>query len=95
MQAPSQIKIPKNTSEIVSFITVDAKKPKKDPNADFNACGPFVLLKTISPIKAPKNGPIKIPNGIGESIPIINPNTAPTAPALLPPNFLVLMAGII
>ena len=82
-------------NETNSFIKVEAIKPKKDPKAAFKAWGPFVLLKTISPINAPTKGPIKNPNGIGDSSPIIKPNTAPIAPALDPPNFLVLMAGII
>ena len=58
-------------------------KPKKDSKVVFKAWVPFVLLKTTSPINAPAKGPVKNPNGIGDSSPIINPNTAPIAPALI------------
>ena len=94
MLIKSHIKNPRKIHETKSFIKVEAIKPNKDPKAAFKAWGPFVLLKTTSPINAPAKEPVKNPNGIGDSSPIINPNTAPIPPALLPPNFLVLMDGI-
>ena len=67
--------------------------PRKEPKAAF----PAVLesLRFInSPIKAPTKGPIKTAKGIGIKIPAIRPRLAPIIPFLLPPNFLVPIAGI-
>lgn len=68
-------------------------KPRKDPKAAFRAVSESALLNN-SPIKAPKNGPMIIPPGTGDIIPIIKPNVVPIIPYLDPPNFLVPSAGI-
>ena len=83
MLIKSHIKNPRKIHETKSFIKVEAIKLEKDPKAAFKAWGPFVILKTTSPINAPVKGPVKNPNGMGDSSPIINPNTAPIAPALI------------
>ena len=87
------MKIPKYISETISFKNDDAKKPRNDPKAAFNAFSPLELF-IISPTKAPKKGPISIPNGIGDIIPIISPTDVPITPYLDPPNFFVPIAGM-
>lgn len=87
------MKIPKYISETISFKNDDAKKPRNDPKAAFNAFFPLELF-IISPTKAPKKGPISIPNGIGDITPIISPTVVPITPYLDPPNFFVPMAGM-
>jgi len=76
-----------------NFINVEAKNPKNEPKAAFTALL-NVLLFISSPTKAPKNGPIIIPPGMGASSPITNPIEVPIIPALLPPKRLVPIAGI-
>ena len=87
------MKIPKYINETISFKKDDAKKPRNDPKAAFNAFFPLELF-IISPTKAPKKGPISIPNGIGDITPIISPTVVPITPYLDPPNFFVPMAGM-
>ena len=61
----------------ITFIKVDAKNPINEPIADFKACLVLLFeLKAISPIKAPKKGPIKNPNG-GINSPTIKPMVHP------------------
>ena len=74
---------------------VEPRKPINDPIAALKAAGPLLLLKTVSPMNAPTNGPMRMPKGIGAIIPTINPIVVPHMPALLPPNFLVPKTGII
>lgn len=73
---------------------LEAKKPSNEPVAAFIARLWFLESYIISPIKAPTNGPIITPNGIGAMIPTINPIFVPQTPYELPPNFLVPRAGI-
>ena len=77
----------------INFNVVDAKNPKNEPNAAFNALVKSILWVS-SPIKAPKKAPMINPKGIGLIKPIIKPSVVPIAPALLPPNFFVPMAGM-
>lgn len=74
-------------------INVEANKPIKDPEAAFKAVRESTLFN-ISPIKAPRKGPIRIAKGTGIKIPATNPVVAPSIPALLPPRYLVPSAGI-
>ena len=76
----------KNTTSI--FARVPAKNPRKLPVADFKAVLESCLFKR-SPMYAPKNGPIMIPNGPKKTIPIIKPKVEPHEPPLVPPNTLV------
>lgn len=78
----------------INLIKVEAKNPKKEPNAAFTALLNSLLLIN-SPIKAPKKGPMIIPAGIGDKSPTIKPSEVPMMPALLPPNRFVPTAGII
>ncbi len=87
------IKIAKNINDTTSFIIDDVKNPIKLPKAAFSAVFAFVLFKS-SPIKAPINNPNIIPAGIGDNNPKIRPIVVPIIPALVPPNFLVPIAGI-
>ena len=52
------------------------------------------LLNNISPINAPKIGPIKIPKGIGVKIPIMSPIDAPNTPYLVAPKYFDPYIGI-
>lgn len=81
--------IPRYMRVAVNLIKVEPRKPINDPIEAFNATGEAVLLKTVSPIKAPANAPNRKPKGIGLIIPTTKPIVVPHAPALLPPNFLV------
>jgi hypothetical protein len=74
------MKIPKYIIQNTKFIKLDARKPRRDPVAAFNARLWFVESYIISPTKAPTNGPIITPNGIGARIPIINPMFVPQTP---------------
>lgn len=87
--------MPKYTQAVTKLIKVEAKNPKKDPVAARKAFLVLLcLLNKISPKKAPKNGPMRKPKGIGAKIPTIRPMVVPIAAALLPPNRLVPAAGI-
>ena len=77
-----------------NFRKTPDKKPINDPIAALIA--PFLLfLFTInSPIKAPKNGPKKIPNGPINKIPQTRPKELPTILPLPPPNFFAPKIGM-
>jgi len=89
------MKSTKNDRHTTNFIKELARNPSTEPVAAFTAVLESDLLKPISPMSAPRKGPIKIPKGIGERIPIISPIVVPMAPALLPPKRLVPAAGMI
>ena len=76
------------------MISVEVKKPIKDPKAAFVAVLVSDSFKS-SPIRAPTKGPIMIPPGIGAIRPIISPIKVPIIPYLVPPNRLVPSAGMI
>ena len=76
-----------------NFIKLETRNPINDPQAEFSAFLVLLLLKIISATNAPTKGPIKKPNGGKNNSPKINPIVAPQAPYLLPPYFLVPMAG--
>lgn len=77
----------------INFINVEAKKPKNEPIAAFMAFLKSFLFNS-SPIKAPQNGPIIMPPGMGAMSPTIKPIDVPIIPALLPPNRFVPITGI-
>ena len=87
------MKMPKYTIAITNLIKVEVKNPIKLPKAALRAVLKSALFSN-SPTKAPTKGPIIMPPGIGDSKPIISPTLVPIIPALVPPNFLVPMAGI-
>jgi len=64
-----------------------------EPKADLKAFS-LPCLFSISPAKAPKNGPIISPKGGKTKIPAIRPMVAPQTPLFVPPNFLVPHIGI-
>lgn len=84
----------RKASATKNSMKVEANRPIKEPKAAFEAF-PEVLLLLISPRKAPKNAPNKIPKGMGINIPTINPMVAPIIPFLLPPKYFVPIAGMI
>lgn len=78
------------------FTKVPAKNPINEPNAAMNALEKSTsLFPYNSPIKAPENGPIIIPNGPKNIRPTIRPIALPIFPYLLPPYILVPTIGII
>jgi hypothetical protein len=83
----------KKTTLIINFIKVLAIKPINAPLAALKEVVCLDLLKINSPMKAPKKGPMKNPNGIGVKMPIIKPIFVPHMPYLLPPYFLVVILG--
>ena len=56
----------------MNLIKAEVKNPNKEPKAALMAILESLLLSN-SPTKAPKKGPIKIPPGMGEISPMINP----------------------
>ena len=80
--------------EAISFNTVPAINPTKEPNPDLSAA-PESFPAVNSPTTAPTNGQIIMPNGGKNKKPAKRPITLPQTPRLLPPNFFVPHTGII
>ena len=78
----------------INFRNEEAIKPRNEPKAALSALS-ISLRWIISPISAPKKGPIIIPKGIGDNKPTTRPIVVPIIPDRLPPNRLVPSAGII
>ena len=80
---------PNKATQNTNFINVETKNPMNDPVAAFKARLESFWSKINSPIKAPANGPMINPKGIGVRIPTIKPIFVPQIPYLLPPKRLV------
>ena len=78
----------------MSLASVPKINPRKTPKEAFNANIPFFPANN-SPMRAPKNGMIKIPMGGKIKNPAISPNTLPQTPHFPAPNFLAPHTGSI
>ena len=76
-----------------SLIPVVRINPTKEPRADLSALSPVPSAAIYSPINAPANGPIIIPNGGTIKSHTIIPIVDPVTPALVPPYFFVHQIG--
>ena len=76
-----------------SLNPVVRRNPTNEPRADLSALSPVPSAARYSPINAPANGPIIIPNGGKTNNQAIIPIVDPVTPALVPPYFFVHQIG--